>query len=628
MNEDAAEGMVAMKPRPILTDTARFIQFIDSNAVIVDKTRLIRDLLDGPTSTYFLSRPRRFGKTLLLDTIANIFLGNRERFIGMEIDRGAPSYDWRTYPVIRLSFNRFGKDPDKFRDKLLTRLNRVAVEHELDMKTADSVIDIAALVEALSDSALKSSLAGRNARKNTLPKNVVLLIDECDFPLLGNVDSTEKAVQIRDILHEFYSAIKDCDDMLRFTFITGVTKFSQLSIFSGMNNIRDISLDPKFSAICGFTEDEIVSNFTPHIISAIDHLKDTGYFEKDVTKYDFIRMLKSWYDGYTWDGKIRIYNPFSIANCLSQMKFDYYWYDSGTSLVTYKFRQMAEPFTDIFSGNLRIKKLNSVKSLRDMETASFLFQTGYLTIDKIINVGRTSTYALKCPNNEIAWAIAQDFVRMDSPFPGFKGSISGNYADFVDAFEASDEEECARIFSSFLAKSAPTLKTQNEGTYQTLLFYLLSVKDDGPRQEEISGDGRVDLIYEKPGFSVVVEIKFDKPEHPEKIVKLEKEPARGSRLPMFQEPPEHVRISLENGIRLAIGQILSRRYLTSLYKKSRDKSHDVRACAVAIYGWTHCRFRFFDVDLLDGTIQEPVSSRQPEGAKPDTGPPDSDSSPE
>jgi hypothetical protein len=157
-----------------------------------------------------------------------------------------------------------------------------------------------------------------------------------------------------------------------------------------------------------------------------------------------------------------------------------------------------------------------------------------------------------------------------------------------------------------------------------LLFYLLSVKPRRLRLEENSGDGRVDLIYETSAFSVVVEVKFYKSEHPEKIFKLEKEPARGSRLPMFPDPPEHVKLSLENGIRLAIGHILSRRYLTSLYKKSRE----VRACAVAIYGWTHCRFRFYDVDMFAGTIREPASAGHPEGVKPDTGPPDSDSSSE
>jgi hypothetical protein len=240
--------------------------------------------------------------------------------------------------------------------------------------------------------------------------NVVLLIDEYDFPLLGNIDNDNKTKEIRKILYQFYSAVKECESKLRFTLVTGISKFKQLSLFSGMNNIEDISLNTNYSTICGFTKDEIVSNFSPNIIEALSYLIGTGYFEKGTTFQNFMTELEYWYDGYTWDSEFQIYNPYSIAKCLRHFNFDNHWYDSGSSLVPYMFKNMSNNVADIFSKNLSIDNFDPVKSLKDMKPASFLFHTGYLTIDKIDKTGKNHKYTLKCPNNEIAYAIAHEFV--------------------------------------------------------------------------------------------------------------------------------------------------------------------------------------------------------------------------
>ncbi|MDR1313281.1 MAG: AAA family ATPase [Deltaproteobacteria bacterium] len=608
------------KPRPVLTDTAVFSQFATKNAVIVDKTEMIRRLLDDPDRMYFLARPRRFGKTLLLDTIQNIFEGRRELFRDMEIGRDGSDYRWETCPVIRLSFGGVPLEPSQFEAKMLDKLNKEAKFHGLSVEPARTVTDIDNIIIDLSTRQQRCQTDG-SASYERDPMNVVLLVDEYDFPLLGNINDDKSTEAIRKILYQFYSAVKDCESKLRFTLITGISKFKQLSLFSGMNNIVDLSLNTNYSGICGFTKDEIICNFSPHITEALSYLIDTGYFEQGTTFNNFMDELESWYDGYTWDSKLKIFNPYSISKCLKYFDFDNHWYESGSSLVTHTFRSISNTVTDIFSGNLSIDNFDPVKSLNDINPASFLFHTGYLTIDKIVNKKMNKKkYTLKYPNNEIAYAIAHDFIEMDSPFPGFKGSISEKYGNFTDAFEASDEEECSRIFSSFLGESAQTLKIQNECTYQTLLFFLLKVKGDYSKLEQHSGDGRPDLIYNSPsGFVVVVEIKHDRQKRDEKVVKLENEPASGATMPMFPDPPDYVKKSLKDGIASAASQIMTKRYLIPFYKKANE----VRACAVAIFGWTHCRFRFFNVDCNSITIMEPRPHNLAEEGKTEPDSPDS-----
>jgi hypothetical protein len=240
--------------------------------------------------------------------------------------------------------------------------------------------------------------------------------------------------------------------MVRFLFVTGVTKFSKLSIFSGMNSIIDISMDRNFSAICGFTDEEIKLNFHGHILKALSDMEDDGIFETNSTYSDFMRELELWYNGYSWDEKTKVYNPFSVINCLYNKEFSHYWYDSGTSLAAYKHRINPETYVNIISNNLEAEELAPIDDLKGLKSESFLFQTGYVTIAKIQKIRALKNYILKCPNNEISYAIARDFGNLDSPFPGFQGSINEKYGSFVDAFEASDDEECSRIFSSLLDK--------------------------------------------------------------------------------------------------------------------------------------------------------------------------------
>jgi hypothetical protein len=679
LTENINAEVTEKPPKELVTDSDILSTFIEMNAVVVDKTALIRRLFESPISTFFLSRPRRFGKTLLLDTIQNIAEGNRELFSEMEIGKDGSDYSWKKYPVIRLDFAGLPTEPEAFKRRLLTKMNRIISLHGLDIEPVKDIAAIEDIIGKLSD---RHSFAKKAKRPKTIPsnpRNVVLLIDEYDFPLLSSIDNSDRIDKIRIMLHEFYATIKSSGRMLRLTFITGVSKFSKLSIFSGLNNLIDISLNPDYSAICGFTEDEIKSNFSSHMLLALPYLEKSGQFPKGADVKYFLTQLKDWYDGYSFaKGKPNVYNPFSVTNCLSNKSFDYYWYFSGTSLTAYKFRHMADIYFKILSKDLNIKEtLASVSDIKDLTIESLLFQTGYLTIDNTIdnidngvnnpvdsiidsadtnignilnnidnidysidnidnivnnpinnidsvnnnfnnghnniNIGNTIindkksdkkptdtkntvkviTYKLKCPNNEIFFALIQDFVKMESPFPGFHGSINKTYSSFINSFNSLNAEECERTFSSFLGLSAPTLENLNETTFQNLLLCLLNIEEINARPEQVVGSGSYDIIYTTPHNTlIVIEIKYNKG----KINKMSHQPKTypplDAKLPAFPEMDENVKKILVKLTADAFTQIVSKKYVRPFYMSDMKTI----ACTIAIHGYDDCLFRFYSID--------------------------------
>jgi hypothetical protein len=286
-----------------------------------------------------------------------------------------------------------------------------------------------------------------------------------------------------------------------------------------------------------------------------------------------------------------------------KQKFDHYWYNSGTSIAASKFKCNTKIYNDLFVNNLRVRSLDPVDDLTGLNPESFLFQAGYATIKRIENKFRTMDYILKCPNNEIAYAIAKDFGQSESSFPGLKESIRGKYASFIEAFEASDADECARLFSSLLGKAALALHNTNEYTYQFLLFTLLNVRGYCARLEQYFGEGRADILYSSLAldFQAVIGIKRAA------TVSSDEAPARreailpGSALPGFPELSEPVRKSLEDGIAEATRQVLARNYVRPFYLEG-----ETRVCAVAVHGWGHSMFRFFKVDWKSRKIHVPV----------------------
>ncbi|MFN8579073.1 MAG: AAA family ATPase [Candidatus Sericytochromatia bacterium] len=370
--------MSDIKLKPLPLGNATFKNIIESDCLYVDKTEEIFKLLSKNEETryYFLSRPRRFGKSLLISTLQEIFKGNKELFKGLYI---YDKIDWKKYPVIRLTLNAltYSKGIKGFEDSLLDHINDAYKTYNLKLETNDYKIAFKNLIQELSK-------IGK----------VALLIDEYDKPIIEYIgDNIERSVEMRTIMKSFYETIKANDEYLHFVFLTGVSKFSKTSIFSSLNNLNDITLDEKFSKIVGIDENQLYSYFSDYI--------ELLAKKKRLTVDELKLRLRKWYNGYSWDSKNFLYNPYSILSAFTKEDIDNYWFETGTPTFLIK---------TIRNHNIDIRKLEqlilSIKSFSafdvdKMNVYALLFQTGYLTIKEIINNEEDKEYVLSYPNKEV-----------------------------------------------------------------------------------------------------------------------------------------------------------------------------------------------------------------------------------
>ena len=424
---------------PIGMQTFRKIR--EADCYYVDKTAWIRRLLDEGTH-YFLSRPRRFGKSLLLDTCKELFEGNEALFEGLAIHE---HWDWsERHPVVRLDFGSgHFQGPGELRTEVTDRLR--AMEDEAGITThPDSVPGRFGHV-------LKS-LHRRTGRR------VAVLIDEYDKPILDALDTPEVARANRDYLRGLYAVLKSSDADIRFSLMTGVTKFSKVSLFSGLNNLEDLTLDRRCSSICGYTETDLDTVFAPEL-PGLDRDK-----------------IRDWYNGYGWLGEERVYNPFDILLLFRNRKFAPWWFETGTPafLVETLFRRRVSSVA--LDGMLGTGDLLSAFDVDAIATEALLFQTGYLTIAGEENLGGESLYRLGYPNREVRQSLnerllrylvhdtsrqtensirleellaANDFAGLKTLFQAFYASIP--YEWYTNNDIARYEGYCASVFYSYFA---------------------------------------------------------------------------------------------------------------------------------------------------------------------------------
>ena len=324
---------------------------------------------------YFLSRPRRFGKSLTLDTIHELFNGNRELFKGLWIE---DKWDWsQIHPVIRLSLDAIGHKEDSLVPALKTALRDIAKHFgiRLDKKSPGSMF--AELIGALVDKT---------------GKQVVILIDEYDKPIVDYLDPYDltKASEQRDILKSFFSILKNASNNIRFLFITGVSKFAKVSIFSDLNHLVDLTLHPKYAALCGYTQAELEHSFEPYLRTM---------------PTDTLENMKTWYDGYSWDGKTFLYNPFSVLNFFDQKEYGNFWFSTGTPSFLVKLMRKRNEYKlqETVVSNLVLESF-ILEKFDDLDLNSLLLQTGYLTIKSKLPTDRL---LLDYPNQEVRNAFAQ-----------------------------------------------------------------------------------------------------------------------------------------------------------------------------------------------------------------------------
>ena len=457
---------------PIGMQTFREIR--EENCYYVDKTAFIGRLLDEGKH-YFLSRPRRFGKSLFLDTCKELFEGSRPLFEGLAI---ADSWDWTVrHPVLRLSFGSGNfREADHLPATVMAQLDAVERETGVVSGYASASNRFAHMLEAL------HRQAGRP---------VAVLVDEYDKPILDALGTPEVARANRDFLRGLYATIKDCDAHVRFTFLTGVSKFSKVSLFSGLNNLTDITLDPRYSAICGYTDADLDTVFAP---------------ELDGLDRDEIR---DWYNGYSWRGAERVYNPFDILLLFRNREFDAYWFETGTP--TFLIETLVERGVSALALDGMVGSANLLSSF-DVDAIApeaLLFQTGYLTVTATESRGGRTRYRLGYPNREVFQSLNESLLAHLARDPHRERNGDRLY----DLLAAGDVAALGDLFHAFFAGIPYEWYTNSdsarfEGYYASVFYaYFASVLGTGITVEDSVSRGRADMTVRFAGRVYLFEFK-------------------------------------------------------------------------------------------------------------------------
>ncbi len=457
---------------PIGIQTFRKIR--EDGCYYVDKTAYVRRLLDEGTH-YFLSRPRRFGKSLFLDTCKELFEGNEPLFKGLYIhDR----WDWSVrHPVVRLSFGGGNfKEPGYLHTNLMAQLDTVERKAGLDSPYSTPVERLRYLLEALHHQA---------------GQPVAVLIDEYDKPILDALDVPEVARANRDFLRGLYAVIKDSDAHLRFSFITGVSKFSKVSLFSGLNNLTDITLDPGYSAVCGYTDADLDTVFAAELPGL-----DRG-------------EIRDWYNGYGWLGEENVYNPVDILLLFRNREFGGHWFETGSPafLVDTLFERRVSALS--LDGMVGSGELLSRFDVDDIPTEALLFQTGYLTIVRAEPRGGEMLYRLGYPNREVRQSLNRSLLNR---MTGDASRRVSNSAKLYNLLLANDFDGLRTLFHAFFASIPHQWYTNNdiadyEGYYASVFYSYFAGLGLDITVEDSSNHGRLDMAVRFNGNVYLFEFK-------------------------------------------------------------------------------------------------------------------------
>ncbi len=442
----------------------------------VDKTPLIRQLVDEGRH-YFLARPRRFGKSLLVDTLRALFAGEEALFQGLAIH---DHWDWSvTHPVVRLSFGGKYDGPDEIERNITNQLG--LIEHSAG---SDPVTSADAAPERLQT--LLYCLHRQTGQR------VVVLVDEYDKPILDALHDPDRARANRDYLRGFYGIIKDSAAHVRFVFVTGISMFSKVSLFSGLNNLKDISLDPRYATLCGYTEADLDTVFATEL-AGLDRA-----------------AIRSWYNGYHWRGDARLYNPFDVLLLLDSRKFEPYWFETGSPRFLFETLKAKSISPLDLEGCLADRSLVAKFDVDDISPEALLFQTGYLTITDEIRQGHRTLYRLDYPNQEVKLSLNDQLLAALSP----QGRVPLDEGGILrDQLEAGDFTSFAATLRAWLASipyqwHAAGDLARYEAWYASLLHMVFRSIGVDVRAEAATSHGRADLVVSIGAQVFILEFKM------------------------------------------------------------------------------------------------------------------------
>lgn len=467
-----------MKNLPIGLQTLPKLR--EKNCVYVDKTQLIHSLVEKGVY-YFLSRPRRFGKSLLISTMKELFLGKKELFTGTWIEN---NWDWsKTNPVIHFSFDKMSYQSLGLDGAIVHEIKKIAKEFKVRLVNKDVKAAFNELLEKVSQK----------------HGQIVLLIDEYDKPIIDFLEFPpyEQAKVNQNIMRQFYSVLKSAEPYLRFFFVTGVSKFSKVSMFSELNNLKDITISNQYAAITGYTQAELENYFEDYLQIASEKL--------NLERKDLLERMRIWYNGFSWDGKTRVYNPFGTLNFLDESVFRNYWFSTGSpKFLVHQMKKHVQ--FDLENTRANGYTLNKY-DIENLDLVPLCFQTGYLTIKTLDPL--TEEMVLDYPNKEVRESMYQ-FIIDDITNTSRQMHTGSTIKDLNQALLTNDLVKVKTIINSLLA-SLPyeTYKNQSEGFYHGLLHLIFSYIGMFVESEPHLSQGRADVVVQTPQYIYIFEFKFN-----------------------------------------------------------------------------------------------------------------------
>lgn len=448
----------------------------------VDKTALIYNLASDPKKLFFLSRPRRFGKTLLCSALTSLFEGKKEQFKGLAISK--TKWKWEKHPVIRLdmSLNTTKKQAMLAGSTIKTQLKTEAKRLGLSLKGDNLSSNFMSLIYDAHDK---------------YKKPAVVIIDEYDSPLLSVIDDKETFNKIRDMLKDFYKVLKFSEKHLRFSFLTGITKFAQVSVFSALNNLNDITFDPEYAALLGITQGELEKDFADYI---------NKFASEFGTKKSYLTKLKDFYNGYRFSEKeLTVYNPFGLLKHFENGKFIPYWFSSGSP--SYLMKLIEEQKIDILDMDNSFISYSTFGNYDsdNMEAVPVLYQSGYLTIKEYVK--EIYRFILGYPNTEVRSAFANELaVSYLKTNKRIKDSFYTNAVTWL--YTGDIESVMEKGFIPFMASIPYDIAIKKEKYFQTIFHIIFNMFGFQCRSEVKIATGRIDTILETPKFVYCFEFKL------------------------------------------------------------------------------------------------------------------------
>ncbi len=464
--------------KPLTTSVYTFEKLRSGGFLYLDKTADIYKLIEPAFAQYFLSRPRRFGKSLLISTLKAIFQGRRDLFDGLALAN--KDYDWQVYPVIHLDMGTMASaDAAELQQNLMRSVRRVARDHNCKV-TAE------AAYQAFED--LIIALADRDGK-------VVILIDEYDKPLLGHL-GRDSAREIQGVLKKFYAVVKGTEEQQRFVLITGVSKFSKVSIFSDLNNLTDLAMARQAATLLGYTQEEVEANF-PDYIERLAHTLDKSVAET-------LDELRVWYNGYNFHQKApTVYNPVSLMKCFINEEFKNYWFETGTP--TFLLDLLKRKPVDL--DDLEVdENAFSTYDPADLHPLPLLFQTGYLTIKSAEDVGELRFYTLGYPNLEISQSFSYWLVRSMGSVPDTE--LGGALRRIAKALQTGDVDAMLEHLKTFFHNVPYDIVEQKEKYYQVIFFTVFKLIGAMIDAEVKTSLGRIDAVVRTADRVYIFEFKL------------------------------------------------------------------------------------------------------------------------